>query len=54
MKPKHVYIARYTLDQASNNVTTKIEDLGQDSKFALRVPVLGDTLGNPTYYPTEF
>jgi hypothetical protein len=52
MKPRHVYVARYTRSLSDNTVSIRVEDLGENSKFTLRFPLFGTT--NPQYYPAEF
>jgi len=52
MKPRHVYVARYFREHSTNNVSVRVEDLGENPKFALRVPLFGTS--NPSYFPAEF
>jgi hypothetical protein len=52
MKPRHVYVARYERDPVTNSVRVQVEDLGENSKFALRFPLTGTA--NPGYYPAGF
>jgi hypothetical protein len=52
MKPRHVYVARYTRSLSDNTVSIRVEDLGENPKFALRFPLFGTP--NPQYYPAEF